>query len=110
MAQGTITRGTTPTLEFKINSTLDLNDIAEIWITFKTKAGVKQIESTYTKDDVDIDVEHSKVILVLTQEDTLALGESSVLIQIRLRMNDDMAYASGIIETTIGKILKDGVI
>lgn len=110
MAQGTITRGTTPTLEFKINSTLDLNDVAEIYVTFSTKAGVKQRECTYSKDDVDIDFEHSKVILVLTQEDTLALSEPSALVQIRLRMNDGMAYASGIIETTIGKILKDGVI
>lgn len=110
MAQGTIIRGTTPTLEFKIDTTLDLNEVAEIWITFKTKASANPKKKTYTIEDVDVDVANSKVILVLTQEDTLAFSESAIQIQIRLRMNDDMAYASEIIEETIGKILEDGVI
>jgi len=110
MATGTITRGTTPTLTFNINTTLDLTDIAEVWVTFKTKAGVTQREKTYTSEDVDIDAENNTITLVLTQEDTLSFEESSILIQMRLRLNDDTAFASGIIETTIGQILKDGVI
>lgn len=105
-----ITRGTTPTLSFKINSNLDLNDIAELWITFHTKAGAFPKEKTYTKSDVDIDAVENTITLVLSQEDTLYLDVPAILIQIRLRMNDDLAYASGIIETSIGKILKDGVI
>lgn len=106
----TITRGTTPTLTFKINSNLDLTDIAELWITFRTEPGVWQREKTYTLDDVAVDAVEKTITLVLTQEDTLNFGESAVQIQMRVRMNDTMAYASDIIETTIGKILKDGVI
>ena len=42
--------------------------------------------------------------------ETLSFGENLTQIQMRLRMNDGMAYASGIIETCIGRILKEGVI
>ncbi len=105
-----IIRGTTPTITFKVNTDLDLNDIAELWITFKTKPGMMLREKTYTLDDVSIDAQARTIVLVLTQEDTLAFQEPQVLIQTRMRMNDDLAYASGIIETSIGKILKGGVI
>lgn len=105
-----IIRGTTPTVTFKIHSSLDLNDIAEMWITFQKKIGATTKEKTFTLDDVSIDAEEQTVTLVLTQEDTLDFAEKAISVQMRVRMNDDMAYASGILETTIGKILKDGVI
>ena len=107
---GTIIRGTTPTVTFKINSNLDLSDIAEVWITFRTKTSANQREKTFTIDDVAIDAVEKTITLVLTQEDTLDFLETAILVQLRVRMNDDMAYASKIIETSIGKILKDGVI
>ena len=107
----TIIRGTTPTLTFNVkNEQMDLTNIAEVWITFKTKPGVKLIEKTYDINDVTIDAGEKQIILSLSQEDTLAFGDSNILIQVRLRMNDDMAFASAIIDTTIGHILKDGVI
>lgn len=105
-----IIRGTTPTLTFRIQSNLDLTEIAELWITFRTMPGARQKEKTFDLEDVSIDAEAKLVILTLTQEDTLAFGENMTQIQMRLRMNDGMAYASGIIETCIGRILKDGVI
>ena len=49
----TIIRGTTPTVTFKVNSNLDLTEIAELWITFRS--GVHYEEKTFTKDDVTID-------------------------------------------------------
>ena len=105
-----IIRGTTPTVTFKVNSNLDLTDIAELWITFRTKTGAYTKEKTFTLDDVAIDAVEKTVTLVLSQEDTLDFLETAILVQMRVRMNDDMAYASSIIETSIGKILKDGVI
>ena len=52
----TIIRGTTPTLTFNVkNEQMDLTEIVEIWITFKTKAGVKLKEKTYDETDVTID-------------------------------------------------------
>ena len=106
-----IIRGTTPTLTFHVkNEQLDLNEIAEIWITFKTKAGVKVKEQTYTSEDVVIDAEKHDIELILSQEDTLDFSDTNMVVQLRVRMNDDMAFASSIIDIDIGHILKEGVI
>lgn len=105
-----IIRGTTPSISFHINTELDLSEIAEVWITFKQKYGAEIREKTYTREDVTIDAENNNINLFMSQEDTLAFSDNPYNIQIRLRMNDDMAYASSILEEPIGKILKDGVI
>ena len=106
-----IIRGTTPTLVFKIkNENMNLSDVAEIWITLKTRAGAKSKEKTYDIDDVTIDAQSGEVSLSLTQEDTLYFEDTNILIQIRLRTNNDKAYASSIIKTSLGQILKEGVI
>ena len=105
-----IIRGTTPTLTFRVKSNLDLSEIAALWITFRTMPGARQREKTFTLEDVSLDPDENLVVLELSQEDTLSFGEQMTQIQMRLRMNDDMAYASGIIETCIGRILKEGVI
>ena len=107
----TIIRGTTPTLTFNVkNEQMDLTNVAEVWITFKTKAGVKPKEKTYDINDVTIDAVEKTITLSLSQEDTLYFADEKMLVQVRLRMSDDMAYASAIIESSIGQILKDGVI
>jgi len=106
-----IIRGTTPTLVFKIkNGDMDLSNVAEIWITLKTRAGSKSKEKTYDINDVTINAQSGEISLSLTQEDTLYFEDTNILIQIRLRMNNDNAYASAIIKTSIGQILKEGVI
>jgi hypothetical protein len=106
-----IIRGTTPTLTFHVkNEQLDLNDIAEIWVTFKTKAGVRPKEKTFDINDVVIDAEEKTVELYLTQEDTLFFSDSAVWVQLRVRFNSDLAYASSIIDVDIDNILKEGVI
>lgn len=106
-----IIRGTTPTLTFHIkNNQIDLNEVAQVWITFKTKAGVKVVEQTYDREDVTIDTEEHTIELFLSQEDTLALTDKTMLLQMRMRLNNDLAYASSISEVEIGQILKDGVI
>lgn len=106
-----IIRGTTPTLTFHVkNEQLDLNEIAEIWITFHTKAGVTVKEKTYTIEDVTINNEEKTIELDLSQEDTLYLSDTNMVVQLRVRFNDDLAYASSIMEIEIGHILKEGVI
>lgn len=105
-----IIRGTTPSIIFHVNTELDLAEIAEIWITFKSKFGAEIKEKTFTKEDVIIDAENNNISLFMSQEDTLGFSDKPHNIQIRLRMNDDLAYASSIIEEPIGRILKDGVI
>lgn len=106
-----IIRGTTPTLTFHVkNEQLDLDEIAEVWVTFKTKTGLRPKEKTFDINDVAIDSEERTITLVLSQEDTLYFSDASILIQLRTRFNNDLAYASDIIDTSIGQILKEGVI
>ena len=106
-----IIRGTTPTLTFHVkNELLDLDEIAEIWVTFKTKAGVKIKEKTYTIEDVLIDSAEHTITLNLTQEDTLDFADTNMVVQLRVRFNNDVAYASSIMDIDIGHILKEGVI
>ena len=106
-----IIRGTTPTLVFKIkNEDMNLNNVAEIWVTLKTKAGTQSKEKTYDRNNVTIDAQNSEISLSLSQEDTLYFEDTNMLIQVRLRMNNSKAYASAIIKTSIGQILKEGVI
>ena len=107
----TIIRGTTPTLTFHVkNEQLNLNEIAEIWITFRTKSGVKIKDKTYDKEDVVIDAENHTIELFLSQEDTLSFTDPNTVLQLRVRFNNDLAYASNIMGVQIGHILKEGVI
>ena len=107
-----IIRGTTPTLTFHVkDETLDLSTLAALWITFKSKAGnPKQIEKTFTLEDVNVDAENHNIEVYMSQEDTLELMNASMECQIRARFDDDKAYASTIEDLPIGRILKDGVI
>lgn len=101
-------RGTTPTITFKINSDLDLTDIAECWVTFKAHIGDKT--ETFDKTDLIIDAQEKTITVAMTQEETLFFKEGRIFVQIRMRMNDDLAYASDIKEMTMNGILKDGEI
>lgn len=106
-----IIRGTTPTLTFHVkNEQLDLNEIAQIWVTFRTKLGIEIKEKTYDIDELVIDDTERTITLNLTQEDTLEFTDMIMLIQLRVRFNNDMAYASSMFEVQIGQILKEGVI
>ena len=106
-----IIRGTTPTLTFHVkNEQLDLDTISEIWITFRTKAGVTIREKNYTKEDVTIDAQEHTIELFLSQEETLDFTDTNMVVQMRVRFEDDLAYASSIIPIEIGHILKEGVI
>lgn len=106
-----IIRGTTPTLTFHVkNEQLDLDEIAEVWVTFKTKAGVRPKEKTYDINDVVIDAAEHTIELYLSQEDTLYFSDASILVQLRVRFDSDLTYASSIMDVQIGQILKEGVI
>ena len=101
-------RGTTPSITFKIKTDIDLNELAECWITFKSKLGTR--EKTFTLQDVIVDAENKTITVAMTQEETLYFNTGAIDIQIRLRTNDDLAYASDIQEVRMKKILKDGEI
>ena len=99
-----IDRGTTPTHYFDVD--LDLTDAEVIYITYKQGSNTI-IEKE--KSDLDITPEH--VSFKLTQKETLALKTSrDVEVQIRARFADGTAVDSNIMQSPVGRILKEGVI
>lgn len=107
-----MTRGTTPTNTFTVKG-IDLTG-AKIFLTY-AQSGNTLFERS--SDDLQVsaetidDVATSTVVAVLTQEETLKLvTEVKVRIQLRAVFEDGTAVATGIVEKSVGEILKDGEI
>lgn len=103
-----MTRGTTPTNTFTVNADVST---ATVYITY-SQGGQTVVEKT--GDDLTITTEivdetaTSTIVTTLTQEETLAMNTSvKVRIQLRAVYEDGTAIASGIIERSVGEILKD---
>lgn len=101
-------RGTTPILTFKVNTELDLNDVVKAEITFKSVNGMK--ERTWDLSRLILDPVENKIQLQLNQEETLYFNVGIIDIQLRIKLNNDMVYASKIVTSTLDKILKEGVV
>lgn len=99
-------RGTTPTIIFNVNSEIDLNDMVQVWATFKSK--LKEV----TKDISEINVDNDKktVTVRLSQEETLQFHDARVDVQLRFLSRDGKAYASKIKPLKVEDVLKGGVI
>lgn len=95
-------RGTTPTNIFAVDR--DLTS-ARIYISYSQNGQV-----IVEKTGADLNVTPTQIECVLSQDDTLAFKPGVVEIQIRYVAQDGEADASDIIETTAGRILKEGVI
>ena len=97
-------RGTTPILEFDIP--FETNLLEEAFITFSQDDNI-----IIDKKLSDCTLEERKIILKLSQEETLKLScDSACQIQIRTRTLDGTSSASDIIKDRVYPILKDGVI
>jgi hypothetical protein len=97
-------RGTTPTLEFMLP--FDTSRLAEAWITLSQCDNV-----VLNKRLTECECEAQKLSVRLTQVETLKLDcDYCTEIQVRARMLDGEALASGIIKVKTERILKDGVI
>lgn len=99
-------RGTTPTLYLELDTELDLSNLAEMWVTFKSPT----VEITKTLSEVVFDSETNVITVILSQNETLQLFNGKADVQVRLRTSDDLAYATDIVDVEIGRILKEGVI
>lgn len=105
-------RGTTPTLFLELKTDLSLDNLAELWVTFKSIKGEKKREVTKSLEDeaIAVDAEHKTILVKLTQEDTLTLIDGTCDVQVRFRTIDDLAYASTVERVSVERILKEGVI
>lgn len=96
-------RGTTPTNVFRTD--VDLSNASVLFITYK-QGGKLVLE----KSIEDVQIEKKKLIVELSQKDTLLFSEGIVTIQIRAKFPDGSAIASSLIRTSTYEILKDGEI
>lgn len=99
-------RGTTPTLYLELETELDLSDVTEMWVTFKSPT----VEVTKSLSEVIFDSTTNVITVTLTQEETLKLYNGKADVQVRLKTSTDLAYATDIADVEIGRILKEGVI
>lgn len=98
-------RGTTPTLTFKIP--YSASDVADGWVTFKQYDSI-MLDKRITDDGVTIN--DNSIEVALTQDETLKLYASVCMVQLRLKLANGNAVASGIVSVDIGEIIKDGEI
>ena len=99
-----IYRGTTPRLDFTLPFNTDLIDKAYITFHQKDRQAIEKVKS-------DCEIDTNKLILTLTQTDTLKLVSSvPVKIQVRALLIDGSAVASKVIEKSVNDVLKDGEI
>lgn len=104
-------QGTTPSLTFKFSKAkIDFSAISlvEVWITLQSDD--KSYDRTFTIDSVIIDAETNCILVPLTQEDTLAMPEGELKVQVRMRDAYDKAYGTYKKRIKVYGLLKDGVI
>lgn len=99
-------RGTTPVITF--NTDLDLSEVEELFVTFSQKG-----ETIVEKNKEEVVIDDSKIIVSLSQKDTLKFSLDSndiVSVQIRTKFKNETAVASNILKIRVKEILKDGEI
>ena len=101
-------RGTTPTVVIRLNTYVDLSDLASCWVTFTSRVDGKEL--SFGMDSLVIDPEIQTIRVLLSQEDTIFFIDGLINVQLRLKTNDGLAYASRIKAITLEPVLKDGVI
>lgn len=101
-------RGTTPTVTFKIKTELDLTTVSTCFVTFKSILNGRIKE--YDMESLIVDPEERTITVAMSQEDTLFFNEGPCRVQIRLKTNEDLAYASNIYSLEVKPVLKEGVI
>ena len=98
-----IYRGTTPTNIFTPD--IDLTEAEKIEITY-SQYGEPVLKKTL--DDITFD--DGKLVVLLSQEDTLSLGATDLVIRIRAKLTGGVAVASDTIVDTVKDIEDDEVI
>lgn len=103
-----IVRGTSPTHKFVIP--FPISNVAQIEVLYSQDG---QVVLKKEFGDLEIDDENNCIYVNLTQADTLAFSfndsyrKNIVLIQLRVLMESDKAYASNIIKEKVVNVLND---
>lgn len=108
----TIYPGTTPDIPFIFPNSINLNELVQLWVTFKSsRMSPKKYEKTYDISQVTIDNDNHIITVHMTQEDTLDMTNLNIVeVQFRLLGPGDKARATKPLDIPIERILKGGVI
>ena len=96
-------RGTTPTLRINVKG-VEVDKLTSIYLTLKQ--GNVELEKT----NVEIDTENNRLIVDLSQEETLMFDAGGIKVQFRAILENGRAVASNIVLSNMNEILKEGVI
>lgn len=97
-------RGTTPTHTFNLDGTFDTDKITLLNLAYSQEGNI--ILEKSLKDCV---IEPQKIIVNLTEDDTLLFKNKDALIEIQMRIGiGEERYASNIFRVKVEKLLKDG--
>lgn len=99
-------RGTTPTIVFRVDTSLKLINMKQIWVTLKSNI----TKRTFEIDRLKINEEDNTVTLKLKQEDTLFFHSGKVFVQLRFLDKKEKAYATAVKQIDMKDILEEGVI
>lgn len=102
-----IIRGTTPTIYANIKNDIDLHDVEQVWFYISQQ---KKPKVDKTISDCTFDYENRKILVTLTQDDTLNLKAGDAIIQLRILLADGTALANEGTDADILEVYKQGVI
>lgn len=103
-----IIRGTTPVITANVKNDIDLHTLVNVWVYISQQNKTK-VDKTF--DDIMFNYEQNKILVPLTQEDTLALkAGQEALIQIRALTNNDTALGMIAKKVDVKEVYKGGVI
>lgn len=98
-------RGTSPSISFKIKG-YDVADFDTVHVTIRQN----DIILTKTEAELDIGQYYNTITCNLSQKETLMFKAGVIEIQLRAITKYDDAFASPIYETTLDRILEEGII
>lgn len=99
-------QGTTPAIILNLRTNLDLSLVTDCHVMFQSELGY----SSLLYDNVKIDTEKKRIIIVMSQADTLSLSVGTVKIQVKMKLKNGMTIASKIIKTELKDALEDIII
>ena len=100
-------RGTTPSIDISVKSEIDLHQVTQVWVYISQNGNVK-VDKLIS--DVTFDYEHRKMLVRLSQDDSLSLKQGEAIFQIRILMNDGTTLATEASKIEVDEIYKEGVI
>lgn len=107
-------RGTTHTFYIVLPDTVPTSELVQLYVTFLQRDMLFRPEHekvVLEKDIDDVTIEGQRILVSLSQEDTLKFeARKDTLIQLRGLNTNDEAWASNKKSISVKSILKDGVI